>query len=105
MVGDIRIDAGDFAPGQEPEARIAKCLGCHGKHLAGDIDFGPDVHFGIPALWGMREADIAESLQGVAPDEISRFSQVRMQPDGILTLESPFDFETTVERVSAAIDA
>ena len=63
MVGDIRIDAGDFAPGQEPEARIAKCLGCHGKHLAGDIDFGPDVHFGTPALWGMQAAYLAESLQ------------------------------------------
>lgn len=63
MVGDIRIDAGDFAADQEPEARIAKCLGCHGKHLAGDIDFGPDVHFGTPALWGMREAYLAESLR------------------------------------------
>lgn len=63
IVGDIRIDAGDFAADQEPEARIVKCLGCHGKHLAGDIDFGPDVHFGTPALWGMREAYIAESLR------------------------------------------
>jgi cytochrome c553 len=63
MVGDITIDAGDFAPCQAPEARIAKCLGCHGKHLAGDIDFGPEVHFGTPALWGMREDYLAESLR------------------------------------------
>ena len=62
-VGDISIDAGDFAPGQAPEARIAKCLGCHGKHLAGDIDFGPEVHFGTPALWGMQEDYLAESLR------------------------------------------
>jgi cytochrome c553 len=61
-VGDIRIDPGDFSSDREPAARIAKCLGCHGKHLAGDIDFGPDVHFGTPALWGMQEAYIEESL-------------------------------------------
>ena len=61
-VGDIRIDPDDFSSEQEPETRIAKCLGCHGKRLAGDIDFGPDVHFGTPALRGMREAYIGESL-------------------------------------------
>ena len=62
MVGDIRIAPEDFSSDREPEARVAKCLGCHGKHLAGDIDFGPEVHFGTPALWGMREAYLEESL-------------------------------------------
>lgn len=62
MVGDIRIDPQEFSPDQEPETRIASCLQCHGKHAGGDIDFGPDVHFGTPALRGMQHVYLKQSL-------------------------------------------
>ena len=41
---------------------MAKCLSCHGSQAGGDIDFGPDVHFGTPALRGMREGYLRDSL-------------------------------------------
>ncbi len=62
MVGDIEINPENFSAKLNSEKRIAKCLSCHGNHAAGDIDFGPDVHFGTPALRGMREAYLKESL-------------------------------------------
>jgi cytochrome c553 len=62
IVGDIEIDPEDFSARQNSEKRIAKCLLCHGNHAGGDIDFGSDVHFGTPALRGMRESYLKESL-------------------------------------------
>ena len=62
MVGDIEIDPDDFSPRHDPKTRIAKCLACHGKHARGDIDFGPDVHFGTPGLRGMTYRYLKESL-------------------------------------------
>ena len=61
-VGDIEIDPQDFAASLDSEQRIAKCLSCHGDNAGGDIDFGPDVHFGTPALRGMAERYLSESL-------------------------------------------
>ena len=62
MVGDIEIDPQDFSANLGPEQRIAKCLSCHGLKAGGDIDFGPDVRFGTPALRGMTERYVKESL-------------------------------------------
>ena len=62
MVGDIEINPQDFSANRDSEQRIAKCLSCHGQHAGGDIDFGPNVHFGTPALHGMREQYIKASL-------------------------------------------
>jgi cytochrome c553 len=61
-VGDIEIDPQDFSANLDPKQRIAKCLACHGDQAGGDIDFGPDVHFGTPALRGMTEQYLKESL-------------------------------------------
>ena len=61
-VGDIEINPEDFSAKLSSEKRIAKCLLCHGNHAGGDIDFGPDVHFGTPAVRGMRESYLKESL-------------------------------------------
>jgi cytochrome c553 len=61
-VGDIEINPHDFASNLDPEQRIAKCLACHGENAGGDADFGPDTHFGTPALRGMREVYLRESL-------------------------------------------
>jgi cytochrome c553 len=62
MVGDIKIDPQDFSANLDSEQRIAKCLSCHGHRAGGDSDFGPDVHFGTPALRGMGERYLKESL-------------------------------------------
>ena len=62
MVGDIEIDPQDFSANLDPDQRIAKCLSCHGHQAGGDIDFGPDVRFGTPALRGMTELYLKESL-------------------------------------------
>jgi cytochrome c553 len=62
MVGDIEISPEDFSAKRGSEKRIAKCLLCHGDQAGGDIDFGPDVHFGTPSLRGMKESYIKESL-------------------------------------------
>jgi len=62
IVGDIEINPQDFSTNLDPEQRIAKCLSCHGDHAGGDIDFGPDVRFGTPALRGMREQYLKEAL-------------------------------------------
>jgi len=61
-VGDIEINPQDFSANLDPEQRIAKCLSCHGHQAGGDIDFGPDVHFGTPALRGMTEQYLKETL-------------------------------------------
>jgi len=61
-VGDIEISPSDFSAEREPEKRIAKCLACHGNRGGGDIDFGPDAHYGTPAVSGMREDYLKESL-------------------------------------------
>jgi len=63
MVGDIEINPQDFSASLDPEQRIAKCLSCHGHQAGGDIDFGPDVRFGTPALRGMTEQYLKESLK------------------------------------------
>jgi cytochrome c553 len=62
MVGDIELNPQDFSANLDPEQRIAKCLSCHGLQADGDIDFGPDIHFGTPALRGMAEQYLKESL-------------------------------------------
>jgi cytochrome c553 len=62
MVGDIEISPQDFAANLDPEQRIAKCLSCHGHQASGDIDFGPNVRFGTPALRGLTEQYLKESL-------------------------------------------
>lgn len=62
MVGDVEISPADFSAQQPAEKRIAKCLACHGDRAGGDIDFGPDTHFGTPALRGMGEDYLRDSL-------------------------------------------
>ena len=63
MVGDIEISPQDFSANLDSEQRTAKCLSCHGHHAGGDTDFGPDTRFGTPALRGMGEQYLKESLK------------------------------------------
>jgi uncharacterized protein (DUF302 family) len=59
----------------------------------------------LPELLARYDSSIAEALQGIDAEQIAAFPSDEMQPDGITTIESPFDLETTIKRLSAAIDA
>jgi len=51
------------------------------------------------------EKSMSLALNGVDPADIASFDQDQMQPDGIVTLDSPFNFEETNRRVLEAINA
>ena len=59
----------------------------------------------MPALKDAYTGSYATALRGIEPGQIAHFAQESMQPDGITTLSSPFDFQTTLEKIQAAIDA
>ena len=48
---------------------------------------------------------IDAAIKGIAPQVIASFPSDTMSPDGIITIESPYGFEETIERVNAAINA
>ena len=59
-------------------------------------------------LAGIRtryEAGIDRALAGIPATAVAGFPTDVMQPDGITTIASPFNFKETLERVVAAIDA
>jgi uncharacterized protein (DUF302 family) len=58
-----------------------------------------------PKLLAMFDANMAAVLHGVDPEHVVAFANDTMQPDGIISISSPFDFEETIERLTAAIDA
>ena len=51
------------------------------------------------------ESDIALVTKGISSEAIAAFASDEMQPDGIITIQSPYGFQETVDRVNAAIDA
>lgn len=51
------------------------------------------------------ENSMSLALSDTNPANIATFSQDQMQPDGIVTLDSPFDFDETYNRVLEAINA
>ena len=51
------------------------------------------------------EKSMSLALNGVDPADVAFFDQDQMQPDGIITLDSPFNFEETSRRVLEAINA
>ncbi len=51
------------------------------------------------------EESLSLALSGIDPSDIATFSQDQMQPDGIVTLDSPFDFEKTYSRVLDVINS
>ncbi len=53
----------------------------------------------------LYENSVSLALSGINPANIATFSQDQMQPDGIVTLDSPFDFEETYSRVLDVINS
>lgn len=59
----------------------------------------------LAAIRERYDRGIASALAGVPADAVATFPSDDMQPDGISTIASPFDFEETLVRVRDAIDA
>ncbi|MFK8043127.1 DUF302 domain-containing protein [Congregibacter sp.] len=57
------------------------------------------------ALRKRYEQSFATAVAGVSSQVLTQFASDVMQPDGIVTIDSPFDFEETIERVNEAINA
>lgn len=57
------------------------------------------------AIREQYEQAIALATQGIASEAIASFATDQMQPDGIITIQSPYSFQETIDRVNAAIDA
>ena len=70
------------------------------EHVRSRHDLGDTQ--GLESLF---DETVAAVLQDVEQDQIQVFGDEGMQSDGILTLQSPFDFDTTVQRLVAAIDS
>ena len=58
-----------------------------------------------PGLLSAFDNTLSVALEGIEQSDIQPFKDNSMQPDGIVTLDSPFNFEETVQRLVAAIDS
>ena len=58
-----------------------------------------------PELKTAFDDSMAEVLRGIDSNQLAMFANDTMQPNGIITLASPYDFEETVDRLTGAIDA
>lgn len=57
----------------------------------------------VAELESMFDASMTDVLHGIDRNQVTAFEDDTMQPDGIVTLTSPYDFETTLHRLTAAI--
>ncbi len=53
----------------------------------------------------IHERDIEEITRGIPKEAVTAFANDAMQPDGIVTIPSPYGFDETLQRVNAIIDA
>ncbi len=60
---------------------------------------------GLAELATRYQEGMDRATSGLPQESIARFADNAMQPDGIITIDSPYDFKETVARVRAAIDA
>jgi len=49
--------------------------------------------------------DMSTAINGLPPTAVASFPSDTMSPDGIITIESPYGYEETIERVNAAINS
>ncbi len=57
------------------------------------------------ALQARYIGNMDAAIKGIEPAAIAAFSNDAMYPDGIITITSPYGYEETIERVTAAINA
>jgi len=63
-----------------------------------------DLDESSSALREQYNESVNVALDGLPSDVVSAFSNDVMSPDGIVTIESPYGYEETIERVNTAID-
>ena len=80
----------------------AKVISNTFDYLVSRYQLNPDQ---TESLRQAYERDIATVTEGVPEEAITSFASDEMQPDGIVTIPSPYGFDETLERVNAAIDA
>jgi len=51
------------------------------------------------------KASMSEALQDIGSEHKASFTRKSMSPDGITTIDSPYDFPTTIEKVMAGINS
>lgn len=87
---------------ENPETGDARVIYNRYDYLASRYQLtGPKAR----ALADDYAASFESALAGIGQAHLADFDENTMQPDGIITIESPYDFEQTLARVSAAIDA
>lgn len=47
---------------------------------------------------------MSEITKGVPPEAMASFASDEMKPDGVITIESPYGYQETIDRVNAAIN-
>lgn len=57
------------------------------------------------ALRERYSANLKAVINGIEPESVAVFPSDVISPDGIITFESPYSFEETIERVNTAINA
>lgn len=57
------------------------------------------------ALRDQYTANISTAIKGIASGDIAVFPSDRMNPTGIITIESPYGYAETIERVNTAINS
>lgn len=60
---------------------------------------------GLNMIGADLQKSMDQALEGIDQEQIASFANDQMQPDGIITLASPFDFSETLERVRAGIES
>ena len=71
-------------------------------YLASRYQLDPEQTLGQRIAY---DRTLATILKGVPANAVQAFADDHMQPDGIITVRSPFGLEKTIERANAAIDA
>jgi len=75
--------------------------------IANSFDFVIQRH-GLPDDEAVRqryETALSTAMKGIPAESITRFGSDVMDKPGLVTLDSPFDFETTETRITGAITA
>lgn len=67
-----------------------------------------ESRFGLNSSSELRDGfaeTMTLALDGIEPGQIAFFKQNDMKPDGITTIDSSFDFKTTIGKIMTAIDS
>ena len=57
----------------------------------------------MPGLSEKYSAAMAAVVSGIPESALISFPDNTMQPDGVITIDSPFDYDETIARVRSAI--